>query len=930
MTSVRHPFAPSLRLSSSRRAFPRRPTAYRLLTILLCLVGALPLMAQAPGAASTDPRDLLPPAEYDPAVPSPADYLGWEVGEWHVDPGRLTGYLRELAETSPRARFEVQGYTHEGRPQPLLILSSPANLERLEEIRQRHVGLSEPPFASAREAISEDQPVVVWLGYSIHGNEASGSNAALLVAYHLAAAMDSELLADTVLLLDPSLNPDGLARFALWANMHRGEVLVADRNHREHNEGWPSGRTNHYWFDLNRDWLPAQHPESRHRLATIRAWRPNLLADFHEMGSDSTYFFQPGVPSRQNPLTPAANLDLTRRIARYHADAFDAAGRLYYSEETFDDFYYGKGSTYPDIQGAVGILFEQASARGHLADTVNGELSFGEAIGGHVLTSFSTLRAARDLRDDLLAYQSSFYRDAATAAAAAPAAAWLVGDAGDPARAWHFLDLLAAHGIEARELTAEVSQDGQTFRPGHAWAIPLEQRQYRLVEALFERRVEFTDETFYDVSAWTLPLAFDLPHARLPRQRNTPRLLGERVGGEVAESFADSALPAGRAPASAERAPYGWAFEWDGYYAPRALHRLLVAGASARLATRPFEAVTDAGRRQFERGTVVLPRGLQSLPTQELVALLREAARADGVDVWAVTSGLTGSGVDLGSPSLEPLELPRPLLVVGRGVSPYEAGEVWHLLDRRFGIPLPLVATDDLGDVSLHDYTHLLLVDGQWQGLEKETVEAIRRWLRDGGVVVATQGAAYWAEAALMRSRPAADADEAADTAGSSGRQGREPAPPGPPSQASESEEPAAAPERVAYADFERRLAVDFISGSIFETELDLTHPLAFGFDDARLPLFRSGSQPLALSDNPYENVAVFTESPLLAGYASPDNVEKIAGSAALLASRVGAGTLVRIADDPAFRAFWFGTDRLLLNALFFGPTVKWTQGFGR
>ena len=853
--------------------------------------------------------------------------LGWQVGEWHVRHDQLVDYMRALAEASPRVRFEVQGRTWEQRPLPLLIVSSPENLARLDDIRERHAAVSEAPYSA--EGL-DDEPVVVWLGYSIHGNEASGSNAALLVAYHLAAATGgaggdevAELLRHTVVLLDPSLNPDGLGRFAEWADMHRGEVLVGDRANREHDEAWPGGRTNHYWFDLNRDWLPAQHPETRARLTTFRRWRPNLLADFHEMGSDGTYFFQPGVPSRQNPLTPAANLELTQRIARYHADAFDAAGRLYYTEETFDDFYYGKGSTYPDVQGAVGILFEQASARGHLADTENGPLPFREAIRGHVLTSLSTLRAAHDLRHDLVAYQASFYRDALDAARRAPTAAYLVGDGGDPARAWLFLDLLAAHGIEVHELAGEVRLGGTDFRPGHAWAVPLEQRQSKLVEALFERRLEFADETFYDISAWTLPLAFDLPSAELPRERGGARVVGATV--------ARPRPPTGRQPAATPAAnggtapaPYAWAFEWNGYYAPRALYRLLAAGAVARVSTRPFEAATDGGRRRFDYGTVVLPRGLQTLPGDELAALLGAAAEEDGVDVWALSSGLTGTGVDLGSPSLRPLALPRPLLVVGDGVSSSEAGEVWYLLDHRFRMPLPLVERDRLARLDLADYTHVVLVDGRWDDLAEGAVDNLRRWLRDGGTVIATQGAADWSAAALVSER------EAGGERPEGGKR-RDAPPAAAPADAAKGEEagspaePSAEAPRPEYADFESRFAVGLVSGAIFETELDPTNPLAFGFGDRRLPIFRDGARPLPPSDNPYENVALFTGRPLLAGYASPDNVAAIAGSAAVIAGRVGAGTLVRMSDDPVFRAFWFGTDRLLLNGLFFGPVLKRT-----
>lgn len=869
-----------------------------------CLAVFLVLVAGLPSAAA--PEDFLPAAEYDPDVPAPASVLGWEVGEWHVRHDQIVRYAEVLAEASDRVTLEIQGYSHEDRPQPLLIVTAPENHARLEDVLAAHRARSEAPFPT-----NGDGPVVVWLGYSIHGDEASGANAALLVAYHLAAARGDEvegLLRETVVLIDPSLNPDGLARFAQWANMHRGEVLVADREHREHVQGWPSGRTNHYWFDLNRDWLPARHPESRARVATLQRWRPNLLADFHEMGSDATYFFQPGVPSRQNPLTPAANLRLTREIARYHARAFDAAGRLYYTEETFDDFYYGKGSTYPDVQGAVGILFEQASARGHLTETDNGPLSFRETIQGQVLTSFSALRAAREKRRELLDYQASFYRDGAAEAARDPVAGWVVGDGGDPVRAHTFVELLLLHGVEVHALAERLSAGGTTFEPGSAWLVPAAQRQARLARALFERRTDFVDNTFYDVSAWTLPLAFDLPTGTLPRERFAERYLGPPVTATEAV--------VGRAPVV--EAPFAWLFEWSGHLAPRALYRLLDAGVVARVATRPFEAETDAGRRSFGYGTLVVPRGLQTLSGDRLAELMTRVAAENGVDVYAVESGLTPVGVDLGSPSLEPVRLPRPLLVVGDGVSAYEAGEMWHLLDQRWRIALPLVERDRLGEVNLADHTHLILVDGGWGDLEDGVVAELRHWLRAGGTVVATQGAALWADALLAEDGEGEEAEDG------------EPLP----------EETRAVQERATerggqasttggarpvYAEFEQRHAEGLIGGAIFLAELDVTHPLAFGFSDARLPVFRDGTRPLEPSENPFENVALFGSEPLLAGYASEANVEALAGTAAVIAGRVGRGVLVRLADDPAFRAFWYGTERLVANALFFGPAVKRT-----
>ncbi|HEX6201364.1 MAG TPA: M14 metallopeptidase family protein, partial [Thermoanaerobaculia bacterium] len=556
----------------SRRRVPRRlpVLAPVLAPVLLAALAAAP--AGAAELPATPPWQALPPAaSYDPAVPRPADVLGFEIGERHVRHDQLVEYVRRLAEASPRVAIEEQGRTHEGRPQLLLTVSSPANLARREEIRRRHRALSEAPWDEPAPGVEtqtsalDGMPVVVWLGYSIHGDEASGANASLLVAYHLAAARGAEvesLLDRTVILLDPSLNPDGLARFAHWVATHRGRVEVADPLHREHLQGWPSARTNHYWFDLNRDWLLLQHPESRNRVATIQRWRPNVVADFHEMGSNATFFFQPGVPSRQNPLTPAENLELTRQIARFHAEAFDRAGRLYYTEETYDDFYYGKGSTYPDAQGAVGILFEQASSRGIRQDTEQGLLTFADSVANQVRASFSTLAGAAAKRRELLGWQREFYRRAGEEAASGPVGGWIVGEGGDPARAAELVAILDAHGIAVHRLARDVEAGGRRFAAGEAFVVPAAQRQARLAEALFERRTEFADDVFYDVSAWTLPLAFGLPWAEVARGRWSPGLAGEEVtapGGALAAGWAAGSATEGGAAdsAAAAAAPAG-------------------------------------------------------------------------------------------------------------------------------------------------------------------------------------------------------------------------------------------------------------------------------------------------------------------------------------------------------------------------------------
>ncbi len=349
---------------------------------------------------------------YNPSIPKPKNIIYHEVGEWHVTHDRLVNYMKAIAAEAPeRVKLETMGFTYENRPQVLLIITSPDNHKRLEEIRQQHLLLSNPSKSSAVNI--ENMPIVVWIGHSIHGNEPSGANASLLSAYYLAAAQGKQiddLLENVVILFDPSFNPDGLQRFSTWANQNKSKNLVSDPNSREFNEVWPSGRFNHYWFDLNRDWLPAVHPESQNRLKWFHQWKPNILTDHHEQGSNATFFFQPGVPSRVNPLTPAKNQELTAKLGKLHAKYLDSIGSLYFTKENYDDFYYGKGSTYPDINGAIGILFEQASSRGHLQQTANGLLSFPFTIRNQFVTTLSTLYGAKDLRNEFLEWQREFYK----------------------------------------------------------------------------------------------------------------------------------------------------------------------------------------------------------------------------------------------------------------------------------------------------------------------------------------------------------------------------------------------------------------------------------------------------------------------------------------------------------------------------------------
>ncbi|MBT8280829.1 MAG: zinc carboxypeptidase, partial [Muriicola sp.] len=561
------------------------------ITLLLCL-----LFTSITFAQEELTLDYYLPQEftYDPAIPKPADVIGHEVGEWHVTHDKLMFYMQTLAEASDRITIENRGTTFEGRPILLLTVTSPQNHNNLETIRQQHLALSETAGTSTSV---DNMPIVVYQGFSVHGNEPSGANAGLAYAYYLAAAQGPQIdamLNNTVILMDPSYNPDGLQRFAYWANTNRSMNLNPDGNDREYHEVWPGGRTNHYWFDINRDWLPVQLPESRARITTFHRWLPNILTDHHEMGTNSTFFFQPGEPSRVHPLTPKMNQELTAEIGTYHAKALDKIGSLYYSEENYDDYYYGKGSTFPDVVGSIGILFEQASSRGHIQESENGLLTFPFTIRNQFTTALSTVEAAQNMRTKLLNYQRDFYKDLRVEAGRSKTKGFIFGDAKDAAKTWHMAEILERQNIKFHEVSRDITLGGKQYKKGSSYVVPLEQKNHRLIKAMFEKRTTFTDSLFYDISAWTFPLSFNLDYAELTSLSNAgpeiPQL--EALTGSVSNESS-----------------YAYLFEWHEYYTPKALNMILEKGLRAKIAQYPF----SMGGVNYDYGTVMIPVQNQEL-----------------------------------------------------------------------------------------------------------------------------------------------------------------------------------------------------------------------------------------------------------------------------------------------------------------------------
>lgn len=846
----------------------------RCLILLIVSLSFLPSAYPQPSLSYYLPEGV----NYNPSIPTPQAVIGHEVGEWHISHDRLVNYMYALDRASDRISLEVTGHTHEGRPLLLLTITSPKNHQNIEAIRSQHVQLTDPSKSGSLDI--RNMPVVFYMGFSIHGNEASGSNAALLVAYHLAAAQGKEIedyLNNVVILFDPSFNPDGLHRFSSWVNSRKSKVVSADPADMEHNEPWPGGRTNHYWFDLNRDWLVAQQPESQARIATFHKWKPNVLTDHHEMGTNATFFFQPGVPSRVHPLTPAKNQELTRKIGEFHAKALDNIGSFYYTQEGYDDFYYGKGSTFPDVQGAVGILFEQASSRGHAQESINGVLHFAFTIRNQFVTALSTLQAVNSIREELLNYQRDFFKNALAEATKDPVKAFAFAST-DKVRASELAHIFLRHQVDVYRPAASITIGGKLFDAESAFIVPLNQLQYRLIKGMIERRTTFQDSLFYDISTWTLPLAFGVEHEEL---KTLPAL-----GTKVTEITHQSGKLVGGT------SQYAYVFEPFGYYVPRALNRLLQNNIRVKVATEPF--FHPSGKR-FERGSILVTVADQGKTADQIQYQIREITEKDGIDVYAFNTGLDYKGVSLGSNAFLPLRKPEIALLVGDGVNANDAGELWHLLDDRMRIPVTALPVDVLNRTNINRYNTIIFPNGSYSSISESTKERLKTWVQNGGVIIGFDAALNWLNGAGLGKFDMKKTDQPADK-----------------------------PEKPrAYADIEEYRGAQQSPGAIFETQADLTNPLFYGYTSSRIPVFKDNNLFMENSKNPYGNPMVYTANPLLSGYISKANYAKLKNSSVAGFSASGRGRVIGFTDNLAFRAFWLGTNKIFTNAVFYGHLLS-------
>ncbi len=905
------PPAFSLNDTMTKHLLDCRLFAFFLLTAFL-LTAFIPVAISAqeqPSVADDDDETtaawLLPVPELQPddQIPTSEQVLRYGWGDDVSSHYQIETYLRALAQAAPdRTRLVQYGESFEGRSLNYLVISSAENIARLEEIRAGNLKLADPRGYSPGEATSliENGPAIVWLAYAVHGNEISPSDAALLTAYHLLADRREEtrqLLNQLVVVIDPLQNPDGRDRFVNVFRETRGRFMQSNPYSNEHTERWPGGRSNHYWFDMNRDWFRHSQREVKAKVAAYLQWQPQLYVDAHEMGRNSTFFFPPPTDPKNPYLLPQQNQWFSQ-LGRYQAGWFDRYGFGYMTREVFDAFYPGYGSEWPTLQGGLGILWEQASARGLVIDRDDEtELTYADGVRHHYISGLATVEFAAQHRKELL---DSFYQ--------ARLRGVQLGQEGDvrhyfllrkgrPQRADELATMLVRNGIEVRvvresiEVTcSDIKNDLESTRsiPAGSFHLPVAQPASRLMRALLDRRVEM-DEKFlrrqlernelrlpdeiYDVTAWSMPLAFDVTCLASGHDAdiNSETWYGTKDSGDL---DLEPAQVAYLIPGT------------DG--AVQAMSQLLQQGVRIHVSDESFKL----GGRRYDRGTLIAKVADNN---DQLQQRLNDAANQFHIEVVPTDTAFVEEGAHMGGPHVHWVRPPKILLVVNRPTN-YTSGHTWYLFDQVLNYPTTRINGRDFGRVDLSKYNTLVLPDGRYSpanGFDDSRSQALAQWISAGGTLITLRGATEWAaseKVGLIKNQMVRRKVET-------------------PVKTDEND---AEPQYVA---------PDNVPGAFFRAQVFQKHWVTFGFD-AALDVFYTGRIILSpTSETAGRSLVTFAdkENLLTSGFCWPESLQLLADTPFVVYRPMGRGHVIAFTDDPNFRAMYPSLQRLFINAAMFG-----------
>ena len=810
-----------------------------------------------PAPVVTDPTAVeyfipVPGAQYNPAIQTPNAFFGFAIGERLADWGNITAYMNYLAQASDRVSTKTFGRTFEGRDFMHVYITSPKNQARLEQIRQEHLQLLDPKVSGDLDI--DAMPLVINLGGSIHGNEISGCQALLMIAYYFTAAQGAEIektLDNTVLIITPGFNPDGLTRFCSWINTTASRNHFLDKQSREYTEAQPSSRANHYWMDCNRDWLAVQHDVGRNGAAMYEYWMPNVLLDMHEMGTRNFFYFSPGDPNRTYQYIPQENQDLTLAISKYTERNLKKIGTQYFTRRGYDDYFIGKGACYGDIQGSVCILHEAASSRGHVAhSSKNGDFTLPETIRWQGHAAMAVFEGAVANSHALKDYQRRFYVNAAAAAQSDGNKGYLFDARGDKALAWHFLDCLHLHEIEVYK-TVDKKGNEQYY-------VPFNQRHYYKIKGIFEDITSFQDSVFYDISTWSTARAYGLNYKLTATEPAAP------------EKISQWDFPQGKIDGG--QSAIGYAFSDGDYYAPYLIGALQKKGIRVEVAPQAFEYRYKAAKvkKNFPAGTLIVPVADQPMNADDLYAFLTEEAAKSAVDLTALQADAK-KGFDLAAVKRAPVRKPRTAIMTN--AASIQQGSMWFLLDHRYAMNHSLVEATALADTSF-DVTRYDVVIFSGNGIPKKEKAAegyakLGQWVRNGGTLVLIGGANHVGE-------------------------------------------------YIGAVSPKVRLPKSNISGAVLNAELVGESPILWGYDRKDLDIFKSRATGWKLPEGAKE-ILRFSDEPYRSGYITDHNIERLAGSPAAATVKLGRGSIVYFLDEVNYRSYWFCTNHLLTNAIYFG-----------
>ncbi len=872
------------------------------LTLFLCVHS---------GAQDTPPVEetwLLPVAELvaDPKIPDSKAALRYRWGDEISSHYQIERYLKALAGAAPdRTRLVEYGTSYEGRSLNYLVISSPDNIARLDAIQSNNISLSDPRTLSNADAagLIQNAPAIVWLAYCVHGNEISPSDAALLTAYHLLADQRAEtkaLLQELVVIIDPLQNPDGRDRFVNVFRESRGNFLQSNPYANEHTERWPSGRTNHYWFDMNRDWFLQSQTEVQSKVAAYLKWQPQIYVDAHEMGANSTFYFPPAADPK-NPYLLASQNNWFSRLGEHQAGWFDRYGFGYVTREIFDAFFPGYGSEWPTLQGGLGILWEQASSRGLVVDRDDEtELTYRDGVRNHYISALATLEFAASHKTELL---NSFFENRSKGIE--------LGKSGSvkhyfvptdrPQRAERFATMLARNGIEVRMLSGDLSincsdiagdEERRRKIPSGSFHIPVAQPAGRLLRALLDRHVDM-DESFlrrqlernelrlaneiYDVTAWSMPLAFDVETLATGESLNVESELWEPQKKSQAKELAAARV--------------AWLIPGTDA-AVSAMASLIQGGVRVHVTDEPFRI----NSRDYERGTLIVK--VAGNPS-DLKLRLQSAIQKHGLtDVVATDSAFVEEGAHMGGPDVHWVRPPKILLVVNRPTN-YSSGHTWHLFDQTLMYPTTRVNGNDFESIDLSKFNTIVLPDGEYNkatGFDERRAKKLEEWIRSGGTLITLRGATGWAAGkgiGLLK-------NEIVER---------------------EVEVEKKSDEKKSDDDKPEKIAPDIAPGAFLHAVVFQKHWVTYSYDES-LDVFYSGNLILSpTSETGGRSLVTFVDKDrlLTSGFCWPKSLELLAKTPFVVHRELDQGNLIAFTDDPNFRDMYPSLQRLFINAVMFG-----------